>query len=52
MRQQEAYILIKYGGYTAAEAGEYLGLAKGTVSNYISTAQKRMEQLRPKKDND
>jgi DNA-directed RNA polymerase specialized sigma24 family protein len=49
MRQQEAYILAKYGGYTAAETSEYLGLAKGTVSNYISAAQKRMEQLHFKK---
>jgi RNA polymerase sigma factor (sigma-70 family) len=49
MRQQEVYFLTKVGGYTAAEVGEILGLATGTVSNYLSIAQKRMAQLRSRK---
>lgn len=45
-RQQEVYFLTEVGGFTAAEVGDLLGMASGTVSNYLTIIRRRLRERR------
>jgi len=45
-RQREVYFLKEVGGFTAAEIGELLGMAEGTVRNWFTTIRDSLNERR------
>jgi len=44
-RHREIFFLSEVGGFKVAEIAEFLKLAPGTVSNYLSSARKQLRKL-------